>query len=120
MSLQKIKNSRSLKDKAILAKAEILADKIHLDTIEYTEKLHTAGLFGQQLFSKVSDPATSGMIRYAMHHAKGNQSKAARILGISRGTMRRYLLKYFGSLKIAHTENIKRSEECHNINNNNQ
>lgn len=37
---------------------------------------------------------------YGMHYANGNQSKAAKFLGISRGTLRIKLLKYFGTLDV--------------------
>jgi DNA-binding protein Fis len=52
------------------------------------------------IFSLTMAPVLKCVIEYAMRLTGGNQSKAARLLGISRATIRNYLTKYFGRVDV--------------------
>ncbi len=51
------------------------------------------------LYDMVLEEIESPLLEAVMVHTKGNQSKTARILGLSRGTLRTKLRKYFDSRK---------------------
>ena len=42
----------------------------------------------------------AGMYEAVMHHCKGNQSEAAKRLGVSRGTLRTKLKRYYGTTHV--------------------
>lgn len=46
------------------------------------------------LFQTVIQEVEEPLIEVVMDHVKGNQSKAARMLGINRGTLRKKLVQY--------------------------
>ncbi|GJM07413.1 MAG: hypothetical protein DHS20C10_11470 [marine bacterium B5-7] len=51
------------------------------------------------LYDLVLEEIESPLLETVMIHCKGNQSKAARMLGLSRGTLRTKLKKYFDNRK---------------------
>jgi Fis family transcriptional regulator len=73
---------------------------IEIYTQSYVEKILLEKDHYNDLFNIAFTPCVKSILRTVMHHVDGNQSKASRILGISRGTLRQYLIKYFGKLKI--------------------
>lgn len=46
------------------------------------------------LFDLVMDEVERPLIETVLHHTRGNQSKAAEVLGLNRGTLRKKLRKY--------------------------
>ena len=46
------------------------------------------------LFDLVMDEVERPLLETVLHHTRGNQSKAAEILGLNRGTLRKKLRKY--------------------------
>ena len=46
------------------------------------------------LFDLVIDEVERPLLETVLHHTRGNQSKAAEILGLNRGTLRKKLRKY--------------------------
>jgi Fis family transcriptional regulator len=51
---------------------------------------HSAGNLYEMVINEVERP----LFEAVMHHARGNQSKAAKILGINRSTLRKKLEQY--------------------------
>lgn len=51
---------------------------------------HRAG----NLFDLVMDEVERPLLEAVLHHTRGNQSKAAEVLGLNRGTLRKKLRKY--------------------------
>lgn len=86
-----------MEDKA----SEILAEELKLATLKYTRRLMLNDNIEQDsVFSVVLMNIIIAMVEDAMKVTGGNQSKAAEILGISRATIRSYLLRYFNSVDI--------------------
>ncbi len=54
----------------------------------------------EDLYGKLMVEIEKPMIESVMRHVRGNQSKAARILGISRGTLRKKLAYYFNTMHV--------------------
>lgn len=46
------------------------------------------------LFDLVMDEVERPLLENVLHHTRGNQSKAAEVLGLNRGTLRKKLRKY--------------------------
>lgn len=76
------------------------ANMIEAHTQSYIKNLLINKQGCTNLFNHVLEPGIKSILYTVMNHVEGNQSRAARILGISRGTLRQYLIKYFGTLKI--------------------
>ncbi len=86
---------------------EYYEEFLQSNAMAYTIKLVIEGKNnGSQLFIKSIVPAKIGTLCCAMILSEGNQSRASRLLGISRGTMRQYLLRYFDLLDIGTSDNI--------------
>ncbi len=78
-----------------------LTELIHLNVMQFTSKLIIDNKQKRaNLFIKAQEPSNRAIVECAMLIAEGNQSKAARLLGLSRSTIRQYLFKYFGRLDI--------------------
>ena len=74
-----------------------LEDKIYFLVMEYTIQMMLNNAENKfQLYDKASEPALKSILECIMLLTSGNQSESARILGMSRGTLRVYLKKYFG------------------------
>ena len=52
------------------------------------------------IHQRIKEQVEIAIYRTAMEHAKGNQSRAAILLGISRGTISLKLKQYFGTTEI--------------------
>ncbi len=52
------------------------------------------------LYEKLMAEIEKPMIESVMRYVRGNQSKAARVLGISRGTLRKKLAEYFDTTHV--------------------
>jgi Fis family transcriptional regulator len=55
-----------------------------------------------ELFKLVTEEVETALYETVMKYTKGNQSEAARLLGVSRGTLRTKLAEYFGTTHIGH------------------
>ena len=84
------------------AKAKIQPLGTHVaETVErYIDSL--GGQKPIELFKLVTEEVETSLYKTVMQHTKGNQSEAARILGVSRGTLRTKLAEYFGTTHIGH------------------
>jgi len=71
--------------------AEVI-EKIIASHLETTDKNSITNLY-----QKVIDHTQYGALRVVIEHCNGNRSQAAKIMGISRESLRIYLTKYFGS-----------------------
>lgn len=63
--------------------------KRYLDNFEIIELKHIANLY-QLVLTEVEKP----LLEIVLEYTKGNQSKAAKLLGISRNTLRKLLHNY--------------------------
>lgn len=54
----------------------------------------------ENLYQKLMAEIEKPMIESIMRYVRGNQSKAARVLGISRGTLRKKLAEYFDTTHV--------------------
>ncbi len=54
----------------------------------------------ENLYQKLMAEIEKPMIEAIMRYVRGNQSKAARILGLSRGTLRKKLAEYFDTTHV--------------------
>ena len=67
---------------------------------EYVEKAlenyfsHLEGHSPANLYDLVLEEVEFPLLKVVMHYVRGNQCKAAKLLGISRGTLRKKLKKY--------------------------
>lgn len=73
-------------------KNEPLSDCVRVALDNYFEHMdgHTVNNLHQMVLEEVERP----MFERVMHHTGGNQSKAAKLLGISRSTLRKKLAHY--------------------------
>ena len=55
-----------------------------------------------ELFKLVTEEVEKSLYETVMKYTRGNQSEAARIMGVSRGTLRTKLAEYFGTTHIGH------------------
>jgi DNA-binding protein Fis len=53
-----------------------------------------------KIYSVAINPAIKAIIECSMLLTGGNQSEAARLLGVSRGTIRHYLRSFFGRFDV--------------------
>jgi Fis family transcriptional regulator, factor for inversion stimulation protein len=58
------------------------------------------------LYEMVLEEIEAPLLESVMHFTRGNQSKAARLLGLSRGTLRTKLRQYFDSRKPGKHEDL--------------
>ncbi|MCN4145135.1 MAG: DNA-binding transcriptional regulator Fis [Thiohalomonas sp.] len=79
-------------DKEDSARSTILRDCVRSVLTSYINDLegHTINDLYQLLLTEVETP----LLETILEHTKGNQSKAAQILGINRGTLRKKLKQY--------------------------
>ncbi len=78
-----------------------LEEAIQMHIMQYTTHMMMSNTENKfQLFSISTKPAIRAVIECVMLITRGNQSESARILGISRGTLRIYLKKMFGRCDI--------------------
>lgn len=63
----------------------------------YIQEREKNNLDLSDVYTVVTKEVESGMLEIVMKHCKHNQTKAAKILGINRGTLRK-LLKLYGLL----------------------
>lgn len=105
MQFKKIKINKS-KNRNTTESKTLISKRIYLDSIRYAAMLVSEYKHGKRFFNEAIAPSKSGIVRYAMHCANDNQSEAARLLGISRGTIRRYLLQYYGRVDIGNEAGI--------------
>ncbi|NQY43466.1 MAG: hypothetical protein HRT87_09005 [Legionellales bacterium] len=78
-----------------------LENEIHNLVVRYTTELalYNVGTYSK-IYSVIINPAIKALIEGAMILTGGNQSEAARLLGVSRGTIRHYLKKFFGRFDV--------------------
>jgi len=72
-----------------------IADAVHQALEDYFSQLdghHTRGLY-EMVLSEMERP----LLKCVMHHCAGNQTRAAEVLGLNRGTLRKKL-KHYGLL----------------------
>lgn len=76
-----------------------LTDRIRTQVKEYLTQ-HQRGDMDKvyrDLMAEIEKP----LFETVMRHTRNNQSEAARVLGLSRGTLRKKLKQYFGSCYVA-------------------
>lgn len=71
---------------------ETLRDSVYNAMMRYFSQLD--GVDPSDLYNLVQNEVEGPMLEALMHFTKSNQSRAARILGISRGTLRKKLKQY--------------------------
>ena len=64
-----------------------------------------------RLYLDILSPVSKAIIESVMVSTYGNQSQAARLLGISRGTLRMYLMRHFDRLDVG-IQNTPPSDMC--------
>lgn len=69
-----------------------LRDQVSAALHDYFEKLGEGS--ANNLYHLVLSEVELPLLQIVMHHAKGNQSLAARMLGLNRLTLRKLLTKY--------------------------
>ncbi len=77
---------------AVMQQEETLRDSVYHAMQRYFTKLD--GVEPSNLYEMVQNEIEEPLLKSLMHFTKGNQSRAARILGISRGTLRKKLKLY--------------------------
>lgn len=104
---------KEIKQLKVLKEFESLSVQIHLNVMKFTRHLLTSKEDQRNsLFIDAQDLTSRAVVETAMLMAEGNQSKAARMLGLSRSTIRQYLYRYFGRKDIgAKFSKRKRSEK---------
>jgi Fis family transcriptional regulator, factor for inversion stimulation protein len=73
-------------------KSQSLKETVHHSLQEYFSKL--GGTFIDNLYEMVLAEIEEPLLKAVMHYTKDNQSKAAILLGLSRGTLRKKLKMY--------------------------
>ncbi len=71
-----------------------LSQQIHATVMRYLQD--TAGQEPNRVYDFVMEEVEVPLIKAVMDFTRDNQSRTARILGISRGTLRTKLQQYFG------------------------
>jgi len=71
-----------------------LTDSIYQVVTNYLKS--SPGANSSELYDFILEVIEPPLFEAIMQHTMGNQVKAAKILGISRGTLRKKLEKYFG------------------------
>ena len=89
-------NNLPEKDSAIKPLGACVAETVS----RYFEK--SAGEKPKDVYNLVLEEVETALYEVTMKFVKGNQSEAARILGVSRGTLRTKLAQYFGTTHIGH------------------
>jgi len=69
-----------------------LADSVKLSVEQYFKDLD--GEAPHAVYDMVLGCIEKPLLEFIMHHASGNQSKAAEILGLNRNTLRKKLQQY--------------------------
>lgn len=69
-----------------------LRDHVHSAVVSYLR--HIDGVPSANLFDIVQEEVEEPLLRAVLIHCRGNQSKAAIILGLSRGTLRKKMRKF--------------------------
>ena len=69
-----------------------ISDAVRLSVEAYIEDMDDQEI--TDLYELVLKEVEAPMLSSVLHHAGNNQSKAAAMLGLSRGTLRKKLLKY--------------------------
>ncbi len=86
MKLQERPQGRSVADEVRIGEA------VHTALEQYFDMLK--GLDPDGLYDLVISEVERPLFQCVMYHCDGNQTKAARILGINRGTLRKKLKRY--------------------------
>ena len=72
-------------------------------SIEQTVKTEVKNQFGKNdgaIFNSINKQVRRAMIQQVMHETRNNKSAAARALGISRASMRTYIMQLFTESEI--------------------
>ncbi|MBA4696637.1 MAG: Fis family transcriptional regulator [Legionella sp.] len=97
-----------------MSMSESIAETISLAaTIENVVKAYLESMGKDKitnLYSMVLEQIEPPLFKAVMERCRYNQSRAADLLGISRGTCRGKLIKYFGEQYCGHRENDKESD----------
>ncbi len=98
-----------------------LENEIHELVVRYTTELalNNVGTYSK-IYSVIINPAIKALIEGSMILTGGNQSAAARLLGVSRGTIRHYLKKFFGRFDVGvlpnkHYEHLVRKSKLKDL-----
>jgi Fis family transcriptional regulator, factor for inversion stimulation protein len=73
---------------------ETLADKVENSVAKFLTEMGDQAQTASNIYNMVMAEIEAPLIKAVMRHTKGNQSKAAILLGISRGTLRKKLKQY--------------------------
>lgn len=91
------------------AVTEVLKDVTSLtESVMQSVKSYLSSLNGAEpfdLYELVLEEVETPLLRAVMEHCKYNQSKAAQMLGISRGTLRTKLKAYFNDKYVGSRDN---------------
>lgn len=77
-------------------------------TTELIKNNKTTNLF---FYHSLLKPVKMGMIVAVMEHCKGNKAKSAFLIGVSRGTLKNYLQRFFNNTHIGRLEEKEKPKE---------